>query len=261
LAGAVSEHSDTETGRCLRNHTACEGVLPGAFAQVYYYQDSKGVVFPMQLANNGQIAQVFMEVPKLAHFQAAFLHPLKQPDDLHRFHRMVTRNLRPLQPPAIAANVADSEGAVRMAQRDLAGSCVHNPELQLQVHHQKLNECPSPPSEVFFLFCKEAKVSFVVYSCLFLLDSQLPVQLPLRVFIAHVSAEGNTSLPISAWQDAGFSPVSVDAPDIHGAFSRIFKIVTEEALHVTLVTTDPVRPATRPRPFLFFFDKAHRYPA
>ena len=60
LQNIVSNHSDTEVGRCVLKHANChcESGEGFKFKQVYYQQDGNKV-FPMKLVSGGQMKLTF----------------------------------------------------------------------------------------------------------------------------------------------------------------------------------------------------------
>jgi hypothetical protein len=145
LDGVVSNHSDTEMGRCVFAYGGTECVeTPGfPFRQIYYQQD-ESMVYPMTLVNGGQMKLKFMRAPKAVHFGAVALHPLKRAEDFYRFHKQTMARLRPVQPPISKKSFTVS---MRQATNDLKTTCVNNPARQSELYDLALPECAPPPSE------------------------------------------------------------------------------------------------------------------
>ena len=117
-ANTVSNHSDTEVGRCIHKHADadCALVKGFTFKQVYYQQDGARV-FPMKLVKGGQMKLTFPRYPKEAHFTAAVLHPLKRTEDFYRFHKQSMSGLRPVQPQISKADSDPDSCVLRCAWR------------------------------------------------------------------------------------------------------------------------------------------------
>jgi len=146
LSNSVSNHSDTEVGRCVQKHTNadCEASPAFAFKQVYYQQDGDRV-FPMKLVKGGQMKLTFPEYPKSVHFSSGLLHPLKRAEDFYRFHKQAISHLRPIQ-PQIAKETSDPN-SYRQAVAELRQTCVNNALRQLEKSSFYLKECPTPVAE------------------------------------------------------------------------------------------------------------------
>mmetsp|Transcript_6526 Transcript_6526/g.19352 ORF Transcript_6526/g.19352 Transcript_6526/m.19352 type:complete len:725 (+) Transcript_6526:194-2368(+) len=141
----VSNHSDTEFGRCMMKYAnaECVSVAGFSFKQIYYQQD-QGMVYPMRLMSGGQMTLVFQREPKATHFAATLLHPLKRPEDFYRFHKQRSAGLRPVQP---AISDKSEPSSYKMALADLRQSCVNNALRQKEVTGFALPECPPAPRE------------------------------------------------------------------------------------------------------------------
>eukprot|EP00038_Savillea_parva_P008045 m.174290 g.174290 ORF g.174290 m.174290 type:complete len:699 (+) comp13814_c0_seq1:184-2280(+) len=141
----VSNHSDTEFGRCMMQHAnaECSSVSGFSFKQIYY-QQSGDMVYPMKLVQGGQMTLVFQKEPKATHFAAMLLHPLKRAEDFYRFHKQSMSALRPVQP---AISDKSDKGPYRMASTDLRQSCVNNPRRQTEVSGFHLPECSAVARE------------------------------------------------------------------------------------------------------------------
>lgn len=156
LAGAVSNHSDTEMGRCIFSHTKtqCRALPKYVFRQVYYQQEN-GMVYPMKLIRGGQMSLKFLRMPKATHFDSVILHPLKRAEDFYRFHKQTMSRLRPSQP-----QISQESNAVsyRQAVKDLESTCVNSATRQRELFKFALPECPPPEKQVEPVFPTQAYV-------------------------------------------------------------------------------------------------------
>lgn len=145
LGGTVSNHSDTEVGRCMMKYANAEcTAIPGStFKQVYYQQDGDRV-YPMKLVSGGQMKLMFPREPKATHFNAALLHPLKRAEDFYRFHKQTMSSLRPVQVKISKNSPTDS---YRLAMIDLRTTCVHNTQRQKERGKFVLPECQPPEAQ------------------------------------------------------------------------------------------------------------------
>jgi hypothetical protein len=146
LGNAVSNHSDTEMGRCIFSHTKtqCRAVNKYVFRQVYYQQENS-MVFPMKLIRGGQMSLKFLRMPKATHFDSVILHPLKRAEDFYRFHKQTMSRLRPSQP-----KISPESNAVsyRQAVKDLETTCVNSATRQRELFSFALPECTPPEKQV-----------------------------------------------------------------------------------------------------------------
>jgi len=145
LDGVVSNHSDTEFGRCIMRYAnaECTAVSSHPFVQIYYQQEGS-MVYPMRLVKGGQMTLIFQREPKAEHFAATLLHPLKRAEDFYRFHKQSMSGLRPVQAPI---SIKSEPGVYRRAIADLRKSCVHNTQRQRQRGKFALAECAPPAAE------------------------------------------------------------------------------------------------------------------
>eukprot|EP00039_Didymoeca_costata_P004468 m.73442 g.73442 ORF g.73442 m.73442 type:complete len:664 (-) comp12415_c0_seq2:98-2089(-) len=157
LAKCVSNHSDTEVGRCVLQHTNvhCDGIKGFPFKQLYYQQVGERVL-SMKLSRGGQMKIQFPRFPKGVHFKAGLLHPLKQAEDFYRFHKQSKSYLRPIQ-PQISMEFSDKT-LYKSALNELQGTCVNNALRQLEKSSYYLSECPSPNAEEQTLVPSQALV-------------------------------------------------------------------------------------------------------
>lgn len=142
LDDVQSNHSDTEVGRCMMKHGNAECIdVPGFLFKQMYYQQEGDMVYPMKQKGNGQMELRFPTMPKETHFAATMLHPLKRAEDFYHFRKQCISYLRPLQ---VQISKLSDKDAYRLAMNDMRTTCVHNNQLQLQMHHFPLNECGAP---------------------------------------------------------------------------------------------------------------------
>ena len=90
MATVVSNHSDTEVGRCVLRHVGVEcgpGSLASFFQQVFWVRVGRGIKKFTREAT-GQMFMPFPTVPFRVHFDAAMVHSIKDPADYVRFHRL-----------------------------------------------------------------------------------------------------------------------------------------------------------------------------
>jgi len=143
LKNIVSNHSDTEVGRCVLLHAKCqcEGGAGFIFKQVYYQQDGDRV-FAMKLVSGGQMKLTFPRYPKAIHFMAGLIHPLKRAEDFYRFHKQSVSQLRPVQPQISKEH--SNPDSYRQALAELRTTCTNNALRQLEKSSFYLKECTPP---------------------------------------------------------------------------------------------------------------------
>ena len=190
LGSAVSNHSDTEMGRCIFTHTTaeCSAIRDSVFRQVYYQQEGN-MVYPMKLIHGGQMSLKFLRVPKAIHFDSVILHPLKRAEDFYRFHKQTMSQLRPMQP---SISKDSNPTSYRQAIADLRQTCVHNLARQMELYGYPLRECDPPQREVIekmsqclYFFSFSLFLSFSL-SLSFFLSLSLSLCLPALFFIRNL---------------------------------------------------------------------------
>ncbi|CAF1091224.1 unnamed protein product [Adineta steineri] len=127
----VSQHSDTELGRCIYrygNGLACTRAT-SPFERVMYTVIDKNKIAWVKHNARKQLQIDFPESPPTSFFRAAMIHPLKKPQFFYQFHRQISLGLRPILPSAFTTN-----------------SCVANPVIQQETYPRRkyIPECSSP---------------------------------------------------------------------------------------------------------------------
>lgn len=150
LQGAVSNHSDTEFGRCIHAHAGidCRAISPDYKIKNMYFSRQGPKVWPMKQSEEGRLLVDFMSTPLLPYFRAVFLHPIKDGPTMRRFHHQVVQQLRPLQVFPDSNHSADLDWHYQIAQQEFRMSCVNNPTLQRTRNRVELPECPAPDKEL-----------------------------------------------------------------------------------------------------------------
>lgn len=146
----VSNHSDTEVGRCVIEHAKvdCED-LPDRFHQVYWARVGAAIRPYTLLKATQQIKLKFPAEPFSAQFDAAFVHSIKDPGEYRRFHRQVVQNLRPPQTPlgpehssVVGVSSGDRQKKIYNSARwQLGRTCVNNPARQHDRFGTRHTEC------------------------------------------------------------------------------------------------------------------------
>eukprot|EP00042_Codosiga_hollandica_P032334 m.205794 g.205794 ORF g.205794 m.205794 type:complete len:684 (-) comp53879_c0_seq2:203-2254(-) len=223
----VSNHSDTEVGRCIyqTSKIACTDAEYGSFMHIYH-QVFRGKVVSRSLSHGGQQMSRFLSRPPHPYFLAAFLHPIKSAEEMNLFHYQSINYLRPILPPI--ATPHDSESVLhknlhRSFMNSVRQSCVHNTVYQLQATNLVLPECTSP--------ARKSKPLF-----------------PLRASLLHLSSTPFKPPTINNLsQIISFDSVPVNAEHFHKAPQREFlstiKSVFTEAIrqsrpYLMLLTED-----------------------
>jgi len=108
LAKVVSNHSDTEVGRCVHFHSRVECEPPGDFKfhQVYYQQDGRHV-FPMKLIHGGQMNLVCSLQPVATFVFQNFWPPHSERQELAPFHDRLPRVCGLIAPFTLCTWLAD----------------------------------------------------------------------------------------------------------------------------------------------------------
>ncbi len=126
----VTRHSDTEIARCIytyaHNLSCTSAHISWKMARTSVNEKNEKV--GLKFNKRQQVYIEFPQAPPTELFQAAMVHPLKQPHYFYNFHQQVILGLRPILSPILAK-----------------GSCVANPVLQKEIHPQSqyIPECPS----------------------------------------------------------------------------------------------------------------------
>ena len=106
LAGVVSNHSDTEMGRCMYRHAHvdCRPISPDfKIFNMFYARDGANVSPFKQV--DGRLHVKLSETPLLPNFRAVFMHPIKDGPQMDRFHNQVhclPSYLSPLPPSPLS---------------------------------------------------------------------------------------------------------------------------------------------------------------
>ena len=90
LNGVVSNHSDTEFGRCMYSHAGvdCRSIAPEFKIRNMFYAREGIKVWPMAM-KDGRLQVHMTTTPTLPHFKAVFLHPIKNAVEMIFFHQQV----------------------------------------------------------------------------------------------------------------------------------------------------------------------------
>lgn len=141
---AVSDHSDTELGRCVHQfaRVQCRGVVPAHKIRPLFASRKNGEVFPMVL-QGGRIRIPFPKTPSEFDFRAALIHPLKQPEEFYLFHKQCIKRLRPPQQPLITTGIpSELSKYYNAANNELRATCVNNPNYQIYKYGTAMHACP-----------------------------------------------------------------------------------------------------------------------
>jgi hypothetical protein len=96
LDSVTSNHSDTEVGRCVMQHTntACEGHSQ-TFRQLYH-SHRKGELFGRKYTAEKRMVMPFPPRPFARHLDSALVHSIKDADEIMSFHKQVCILYTPL---------------------------------------------------------------------------------------------------------------------------------------------------------------------
>jgi len=188
----VSNHSDTEVGRCFFKWANIVCKPQGQIIlQMYWSYDDTGFV-STQLNEKRQVILPFPPRPLRWHFAAALLHSIKSNDDYRRLHRQVLWGLRPLQPIVVdtleqLTSVSTKRKTPKLTKEELRKSayskkliktCVNNPALQRARHGLTLKECDSvafrPLTATEKIRRSEMKINKMIPTKALVLDLRLP---------------------------------------------------------------------------------------
>ena len=95
LEGVVSNHSDTEMGRCMYTHAGvdCRPIAPEYKIRNMFYAREGAKVWPMAM-KDGRLQVHMTTTPMLPHLKAVFLHPIKNATEMLFFHQQVRERKR-----------------------------------------------------------------------------------------------------------------------------------------------------------------------
>ena len=193
-----------------------------------YHQIINGQVLPRTLTLHGQQVSKFPSRPPHAYFNAALVHPIKNPNEMHLFHYQSMRNLRPILPPIHnpATNASKIEKLLhRNALFEIRRSCTHNPVFQLQVSGIVLSECIPMP--------RQRNIPFPLPTFLVSFTGRAPNTATLRALSGVLDV---LPLPIDPTQFAR-DPVATHLAAIRSVFE---KAITSKLKAIVLITQDTI---------------------